>query len=58
MEKLLASIPETGRALSVGRSTVYALISAGKLKTVKVGKRRLVLVDSTNAYVAALRGGD
>ena len=41
-EKLLYSIPETGRALGVARSTIYTLIAVGRLQVVKIGRRTLV----------------
>ena len=41
-EKLLYSIPETGLALGVARSTIYNLIAAGQLQIVKIGRRTLV----------------
>ena len=37
------SIASFGAACGLGRSSVYKLISEGKLKTVKVGSRRLIL---------------
>lgn len=49
MEALLLSIPEAARALSVGRSKVYELISTGALETVAIGRRRLVRVASLRA---------
>jgi excisionase family DNA binding protein len=38
----LLSVEEASRALGVGRSTVYAELGAGRLRSVKVGRRRLV----------------
>lgn len=29
----------------VGRTTIYAAISSGDLKSIKIGKRRLIMVD-------------
>jgi excisionase family DNA binding protein len=36
--KLLYSIPDAARALSIGKSTVWALLAAGKLSAVKIGR--------------------
>jgi excisionase family DNA binding protein len=36
------SIIETAQACSLSRATLYRLIAAGKLATIKVGSRRLV----------------
>ncbi len=55
MEKLLATISEAGQACGLGRSSIYELIRDGKLKSVKSGKRRLVVVESIKSYVASLQ---
>jgi excisionase family DNA binding protein len=46
MEAIAASINETAKALSLGRTSIYALIREGRLETVKLGRRTLVKVDS------------
>lgn len=46
--------PETAHQLGVGRTTVYDLISAGELLTVRIGRRTLVPQTSIDAYVARL----
>lgn len=42
MEKLLLTTGEAAKQLGIGRSTLYDLIRSGKLRTVKIGRRRLV----------------
>lgn len=51
---LLVSVPEAGRRLSVGRSTVLELVASGRLGSVKVGARRLVPVIELERFVAEL----
>jgi excisionase family DNA binding protein len=51
MEPVCASINETVRALGVGRTKVYELINAGRLETVKIGRRTLVRTASIRAFV-------
>lgn len=46
MEPLLVSINEAGKALNLGRTSIYALIADKKLETRKMGRRRLVTVAS------------
>ena len=49
MHPILASIPDTQRALGIGRSTAYRLIDDGKLEIVKIGRRTLIRVSSIRA---------
>ncbi len=46
MQPIAASINETAKALSLGRTSIYQLIREGRLETVKLGRRTLVKVDS------------
>ena len=49
MDTLLCSIPDAAKALGVGRSKLYELISERRLETVTIGRRRLVRTDSIRA---------
>jgi excisionase family DNA binding protein len=49
VEPICASINETARALGIGRTKIYELINAGRLETVKIGRRTLVRTDSIRA---------
>ena len=40
--RALLSIPEFCKIASVGRSTVYEEMSGGRLRSVQVGRRRLI----------------
>lgn len=51
MDKLAYSITETAKALSLGRTSVYALIAEGRLETFKFGSRRLVKAESVRRLV-------
>jgi len=46
MLNFTTSINEAAKALSLGRTSIYALINEGRLETVKIGRRRLIKVDS------------
>jgi hypothetical protein len=60
--------PETPRLVDVqtaslllggiGRSMTFELIASGQLESVKLGRRRLVLVSSIDALVERLRAVD
>lgn len=52
--ELLVAVPEAARRLGIGRTTCYAEIAAGRLPSVKVGRRRLVPVAALDAYVDLL----
>lgn len=60
-EKLLLTISEASERLNLNRSYVYdRLIARGELRSVKIGRRRLIPVRDLEAYVEGLRetGGD
>ena len=57
MKAYLASIPETQRALGIGRSTTYRLIDSGKLERVKIGRRTLIKIASIRALAGELQDG-
>jgi excisionase family DNA binding protein len=48
----LLSIDEAGAALSLGRSLLYSEIGAGRLRSIRVGRRRLVPSDAIRAYIS------
>ena len=50
-QPLALSINETAASLGLGRTKVYELINDGQLKTVKVGRRTLVVMASIAAIV-------
>lgn len=52
---VLLTIPQAGRMLAVGRTTVYALISSGELETVHIGRATRIPVESVHAFVEAQR---
>ncbi|MFE2500405.1 helix-turn-helix domain-containing protein [Streptomyces rubiginosohelvolus] len=50
----LYRVPDAVRALGLSRSVVYDLIRAGRLRTVKEGRTRLVPASAITDYVALL----
>ena len=55
-ERLL-SVDEAAGLLGIGRSALYGEIGAGRLASVKVGRRRLVPSGAIAEFVAASRPG-
>ena len=47
---------EAARRLSVGRTTVYELMSTGELQSVNIGRCRRVPVSSLALFVSSLIG--
>ncbi|GMV28576.1 MAG: hypothetical protein AMXMBFR59_07010 [Rhodanobacteraceae bacterium] len=54
--KLAYTVREFCVSSGIGRSRIYELIAAGKLKTVKLGRSRLITAEAANEFVAGLRG--
>ena len=51
---VLAVAPaEAARLAGVGRTTVYEAIGAGTLRSVKIGKRRLITIEALRAWLLA-----
>jgi excisionase family DNA binding protein len=55
----LLSIRQAARELGVCRTVVYELIRDEKIKSVKIGRRRLIPRDAIDAFIATLtnKGG-
>jgi excisionase family DNA binding protein len=51
---MLVTVEEAAMLLRIGRTTAYELVMSGKLKSVKVGRRRLVVRDGIRDYVGEL----
>lgn len=51
--RMCVSIPEAAAALAVGRRSVYRAIADGTLRTITLGRRRLVPVAALNDFVQA-----
>ena len=51
MEQLAYSINDTAKALSLGRTSIYALIGDGRLEAFKLGRRTLVKAESIRRLI-------
>ncbi len=54
LDRKLVSVEEAARTLSIGRSLLFEMLSAGTIRSVKVGRRRLVPVSALEEYVKRL----
>ena len=53
---LLLTVEESAILLRLGRTQTYELIMRGKIQSVKIGRRRLVVRNGLDNYVARLLG--
>lgn len=53
MQRPTCSIREACKAVGLGRTKLYELIAAGKIKTICVGRRRLIQIASLLRYLQA-----
>ncbi len=44
---------EAARLCSIGRTTLYASLSSGELKSIKIGTRRLITIDALKDWLHA-----
>ena len=56
-ERMLLTLEEAARRLSVGRTTLYELAARGELATVTIGRCRRVPVSSLKSFVDRLTSG-
>ena len=54
MSELVLTVDEAAQRLRVSRWTLYNLIRSNQLRTVKIGRRRLIPVDALAEYLAQL----
>jgi len=54
---LLYSILEASHLLGVSRTTLFSLLKAGTVRSVRLGKRRLIPASALEELVARLGGG-
>jgi excisionase family DNA binding protein len=54
----LNNVEQAMGRLGVGRSTVFDLIASGQLRSVKVGRRRLIPEQAIRDFIAQLDGGN
>lgn len=53
--KLLLKVEEVSEMLNLGRSKLYSYILSGQLRSVKIGRRRLIPPDAVQEFVDGLQ---
>ena len=56
MPKLLLTVPEAARALSISRSKLYELLASGAIRSVRIDGSRRIPLDALTAYINSLMG--
>jgi excisionase family DNA binding protein len=57
MKAVLLTVEEAAELLSVGRTTMYGLVSTGAVQSVTIGRLRRIPAECLDAYVTALLAG-
>lgn len=52
--QITVSVDEAVRRLGLSRMTIYRLIQTDQLRTLKVGRRRLIRVTELDRFIAAM----
>lgn len=58
MDQVTTSVRGAAKALCIGRTTIYTLLRQGQLTAIKVGRRRLILIDSIARLIETRRTGE
>ena len=56
-QRLAVSPAEAARLASIGRTTLYEAIGTGELRSLKIGKRRLITIEALRTWLAAAERG-
>ena len=52
-ERLAVSVADAAAMAGVGRTTLYAALGDGSLRSLKIGRRRLILVEALKTWIAS-----
>lgn len=52
-ERLAVSVEDAAAMAGIGRTTLYAALGDGSLRSLKIGARRLIPVEALKAWMAA-----
>jgi len=53
MDPLALSVNDTAKALSLGRTSIYAMIADGRLEAFNLGRRTLIRMESIRRLISA-----
>ena len=55
--RIVLTIEEAAECLGIGRTLMYALVTAGEVESVRIGRLRRIPTDALDRYVSELRAG-
>lgn len=55
-EQFLFDVAMAARALSIGKTEVFELLNTNELRSVQIGRRRLIPRQAIEQYIARLQG--
>jgi excisionase family DNA binding protein len=55
--RIVLTIEEAAECLGIGRTLMYALVTAGEVESVRIGRLRRIPTDALDRYVSQLRTG-
>jgi hypothetical protein len=58
LKPITVTVPVTREITGLGNTTVWGLIRDGKLRTIKIGKRRLVIYNSIEDLLLGIGGAE
>lgn len=56
--RLAVSPSEVARLAGIGRTTIYEALGSGALRSLKIGKRRLITIEALKDWLAAAERAD
>jgi excisionase family DNA binding protein len=57
-DRLAVSVEDAAAMAGIGRTTLYSALGSGALRSLKIGKRRLIRVEALRAWMSAHEVGD
>ncbi|MBI1182129.1 MAG: helix-turn-helix domain-containing protein [Alphaproteobacteria bacterium] len=52
MDRLCYTVPQASQAMALSQTAIWGLISRGELKSIKIGKRRLITAEALQEFIA------
>ncbi|WP_433965128.1 excisionase family DNA-binding protein [Tunturiibacter gelidiferens] len=57
-QRITISVIEAMSATGIGKTMMYELLNDGSLRSIKIGKKRLIIVESIHEWIEAMESYD